>query len=150
MLLVAVYEQRRVEATAWTISILFGAAYYVMHAYAVHAVTLPSDLSSEGWIATGGWRFVLLCMQDGTLFSALPKSVTAVSVPFALVGWCAWKNPIGARVAIFLCTYIVLFMVIGRTNNNYWGMLLAPFVPIGLVFALPSVKVLCRHAMHVN
>ena len=147
LLLMAVHERRRIEATAWAISLLCVAAFYAAHAGAVRAVTLPSDLSSASWVARGGWRFVLLCMQDGTLFTVFPPIVTAVAVPFALLGWCGWKHPIGTRAALFLCAYIVAFMVIGRTNNNYWGMLLAPLVPVGLVFAIPSVKVLYRRVV---
>ena len=146
MLLLALRDRRRIESITWTISILCVAAFYIAHASAVRAVTLPTDLSSESWVATGGWRFVLLCMQDGTLFTVFSPKVTAVAVPFALLGWCSWKHPIGTRVALFLGAYVVAFMVIGRTNNSYWGMLLAPFVPVGLLFAIPSVKVLYRRA----
>jgi hypothetical protein len=146
MAFAALRERRRSEAVAW------GAASLVfLAALAAHAATLSSyihatDPASPGWASAGGWPFILDLVQHCTLFALLPLPLTAAALPVALVGWASLCRGTMDRAALLLTFYLVAFMLIGRADNFYWGLLIAPLLPIGLAFAPAALRDLVRSA----
>jgi hypothetical protein len=133
-------DGNRSEALAWTGSvILFGAALGG-HAFALSQHVLASDAASPGWSSAGGWPFILQMMQRCTLFAFVPHPILALLLPLSLLGWTALRTPMFERGALILIGYIVAFMLIGRADNFYWAILLAPLLPIGLAFAPAALK----------
>jgi len=140
----AMVERRRGEAFGWVAAIGAFALAMAAHAVAVHAVSTPQDLASPGWSGLGGWRFVLVVARDCSLLRAVPMPVAAILVPLALLGWAAWPGGYAARAALALGAWSCAFMAVGRPDNFYWGLLMAPILPIGLVLAIPALADLVR------
>ena len=140
MAVAAVVEARRREAGAWVVAIVASAMVIGLHAALVARFVTPADLHSPGWGGLGGWRFVLRMAHGYTAFGVLPPALVAVLVPLALLGWAAWHGPLGPRGALLLGGYAAAFMIVGRADNDYWGMLMAPLLPIGLVLAPSALR----------
>jgi len=129
---------KRREAAAWVGAAGIVLALLALHWSMVARVTLPSDVTSPGWLALGGWRFDLALARQSSLLLALPPWVSAVATPLALLGWATRPGGYAGRAAAMLLTWMSAFLLIGRPDNVYWGFLFAPILPIGLAFA-PSM-----------
>lgn len=149
MAVLAFWQSNRREAGAWAAAIGAFFALYAWHAHTVAALVSPADLASPGWGASGGWRFVLQIMHANTILAAAGVSTTAVVVPLCLLGWAAWRSPVGLRGALLLAGYCCFFMLFGRPDNDYWGLLIAPLLPIGLVFVPGAVRDLAASVAEV-
>jgi hypothetical protein len=66
----------------------------------------------------------------------------ALMLPASLLGLTMLRCPLGERVALTVVGYAIAFMAFGRTNNVYWGLMIAPLWPLGVVFAPAAVKAL--------
>lgn len=140
MAAMAVLERRPREACAWVGAIiLFGIALFA-HAHAVGALLQATDRASPGWSRMGGWRFDLALVRGTSLLATVPTQVTAILLPVALLGWAAWPSRYAARFGLTLIGWLGAFLLIGRPENFYWGLLMAPLLPIGVVMALPALR----------
>lgn len=135
----AVLERRPREAMAWSGAILLFAIALGAHAHAVHALLQEGDRASPGWSRMGGWRFDLALVRGTSLLATVPAWVTAILLPIALLGWAAWPSRYAARFGLALLGWLCAFLLIGRPENFYWGLLIAPLLPIGVVMALPAL-----------
>lgn len=138
---------RKREASAWA-----GATVIVLTALAAHWSTVsqlvvPSDVTSPGWLALGGWRFDLALARQSSLLIALPAWVAAVVTPLALLGWFAKAGGYAARIAALLGIWLTTFLLLGRPDNAYWGFLFAPILPVGLAFAPAALADLVRNIL---
>ena len=136
----------RREAQAWLAASAIVVVVLIAHMSAVSAVALPSDVTSPGWMAFGGWRFDLALARQSSLLMALPPWAAAVATPLALLGWCAWRNAYALRTATILVLWMAAFLVLGRPDNSYWGFLFAPLLPVGLAMAPAGLRDLIRAA----
>lgn len=143
---VALLERRRDEALAWFAGMVGVMAGIGIHAMEVSLHVLDGDKASPGWASFGGWKLALTMIQDSSLLTWLHVSVTAIVAPLALLGWAAWKSPTGTRGFLIVAGYCCGFMMFGRANNSYWGVLLAPIFFIGLAFAPAALFDLVRAA----
>ncbi len=144
MAVLAWRDGARGEAAAWFSALGAAAVALALHAMAVHAYTLPHDVQSQGWAKIGGWWFVLETLRWNAILLSLHPFVTAILTPFALVGLASWRGPLGERVALTVFGYCVAFLVFGRPENDYWGMLTGPIWPLGLVMAPLALRELAR------
>jgi len=126
--------RRRREFWAWVGATAAFAIVYTLHALAVLAVPQADPVTSNGWLALGGWGFVLATVSTGTVLSSLPLVVTALVVPLALFGWVFGTGP--ARAILATCAaFMVAFLFVGRPENSYWGLLYAALLLPGLALA---------------
>jgi hypothetical protein len=131
---VLAWPRRRREAMAWLGAIGAFLVIYLLHALAVQAAQPPAPVASNGWLAAGGWPFVLASVSTGSVLATAPLWVAACLVPFALLGWLfagALSRPALATCLLFM----VAFLVVGRPDNAYWGLLYAPVLLVGLAFS---------------
>jgi hypothetical protein len=126
---------KRREAGAWAAAAALVLLMLALHWTMVARIALPSDVTSPGWLAFGGWRFDLALARQSSLLMALPPWVAALAVPLALLGWFARADGYAARTAALLALWLGLFLLMGRPDNAYWGFLFAPILPVGLAFA---------------
>jgi hypothetical protein len=140
----------RREAQAWLAASAIAIILLVTHMAAVRAITLPSDVTSPGWMAFGGWRFDLALARQSSLIMALPPWAAAVTTPLALLGWCAWRSAYALRTAAMLSLWMGAFLVLGRPDNSYWGFLFAPLLPAGLAMAPAALQDLVSAARHTS
>ncbi len=75
-----------------------------------------------------------------------PMKLVALLVPLALLGWSAIDHPLAKRSAFYLIGMVAAFTVVGRPDNEYWGILIGPLLPIGLVAAPAALYNLARAA----
>ncbi len=142
----AFLERRPREALAWSAAVIVVFIALAAHATAVHAMLHAGDRASPGWSRLGGWRFDIAVVRGSSLLAILPSTVTAVLLPIALLGWASWPSRYAARYALALLGWLGAFLLIGRPENFYWGLLMAPLMPIGLVVALPALRDLFQSA----
>lgn len=144
MVLAAIVERRRDEAAGWIAAIALALALLGLHAAAVYAALSPDASVSQGWLRAGGWRFDLSMARATTLLLRLPFWVAALLVPVALFGWAATRGGFARRVTLALAAWLLPFLLIGRPENSYWGLLMAPFWLAGIPLALPPLRELAR------
>ena len=140
----AALERRPREALAWAGTIILFGFALLAHAHAVGALLQSTDRASPGWSRIGGWRFDISLVRGTSLLAAAPTQITAVLLPIALLGWAAWPSRYAARFGLTLIGWLGAFLLIGRPENFYWGLLMAPLLPIGVVMALPALRDLVR------
>lgn len=133
MFAIALKERGYAEAGGWAAGIAVFALAMMLHAGQVHQLVSAADPASQGWLQAGGWKFVLDTAQWNVLLSAAPSWVTAVVLPLALLGLTA--SPIDQRLLLTVAGYTAAFTIVGRDDNFYWGLLIAPLWPIGLASA---------------
>jgi len=132
------------EFAGWTaISLLFG-AILMWHQAAVAAVVLPSDPASPGWAALGGWAGMLRTFYLAGPLRWLPAVVAAPIIILALFGWASWKSATGLAATLMYSGYGLAFMLFGRANNFYWGLMVAPAFLLGLAFLPRAFSDLAR------
>ena len=133
MALMALVEGRRREALAWATATALYAAGIAWHAWQVTALTTVADGTSSGWLALGGWPFVLLQMKWNALLLGLPAPVIALTAALTVLGLAGLKGAREARVAATLVCFGLAFLVLGRVDNAYWGLMITPLWPVALV-----------------
>jgi hypothetical protein len=124
-------QSSRREAVGWVLAACVFALYLAWHAAQV-APVMPKDAIATSWVTFGGWRFVLATSHVNALLHFIPGWITAVAVPLAWAGLWRWGGPLGTRLALTVTVYFALFLIAGRPDNWYWGLLIAPLLPLGL------------------
>jgi hypothetical protein len=135
MALLAFWERRWREGMAFTAALVLAAIALAGHAYALRGLVAPDDIASSGWLALGGWRFVLQAAQWNLFAVAGGPWVSVLLVPLSLLGAAAMGGPAGMRLLLVLGGYTLGFTIAGRPDNYYWGLLTAPLAGLALVFA---------------
>jgi hypothetical protein len=133
MALMAFAEGRRREALAWAAAIAVYAAGLAWHAFEVARLTSAADPASSGWLALGGWPFVLLQMKWNALLLGLPPPAIALMAALVVLGLAGLRGAMETRVAAILVAYGLAFLVLGRVDNAYWGLMITPLWPVALV-----------------
>lgn len=130
----ALYHRRWREFGAWSIVIIAFAGLLYLHAQQVAAVTTPTDPASQGWAKMGGWSAFIRTYAMTSALRIMPDALSAAGVVLALFGWFSWRSETGLFGALLFSGYGLFFMLFGRPENFYWGMLLAPAFILGLAF----------------
>lgn len=131
----AMRRRSRGEVIAWLVCLGAYGAYYQFHAQQVAALIGPDDhAAAAGWLQFGGIGFVLRTAAFNGVLLALPYWVAGIVLPIALLGLT--RLPLaGITVAL----YLLVFLLFGRPENDYWGAIYAPLVAMGLIFAPSAV-----------
>ncbi len=135
MAAIALMERRRGEALAFAVALAVSLGALALHAQALSGLVRPDDLKSPGWLKFGGWNFILATTKWNLIAIAAGKWIAFLLAPLALLGSLRFKDPFGLRLAAILFGYTAGFMVIGRPENDYWGLLILPMSSIGLAIA---------------
>jgi len=130
----ALFGRRWREMTAWGALALAFAAGLWLHSREVAAVVLPGDPQSPGWTSLGGWPAFLRFMHMTGPLRALPDWVSAILTVLSLFGWASWKSRTGLFGTLLFLGYGLMFMLLGRPTNFYWGLMITPVFALGLVF----------------
>lgn len=147
MAVLALAEDERREAAGWAAVAATLAIVVALHAHAVAQVVRPLDPASAGWAGMLGFGFFVRTMSMSTALGLAPLWLAAPLVALALVGWASWREPLALRVFATFAAYALLLSVFGRTDTFYWGLLVAPLLPVGLAFAIDGVRDLVTGAL---
>jgi hypothetical protein len=138
----ALWRRRGSEVAGWAAMIALFVAAMFFHAQSVAAVVQPGDPGSQGWARFGGWAFFKFAVQESTALRAVPGWLSATLIPLSILGWASWRSHTGAIGFLLISGYALIFMTLGRPENFYWGLAIAPAFLMGLAFlrtALPDL-----------
>jgi hypothetical protein len=130
----ALVQRRWGESLGWLAALGAETAYLAWHASEVAKVVLATDQASQSWMRSGGWPYAFNFLKKSTALSLLPALPSQVLIALTLFGWLAWKQFAGLVTFLLICGYALVFMIIGRAENFYWGMLVGPLLLGGLIF----------------
>lgn len=144
MLVLAYYEGKRREALLWLAGISVFGLVFMNHWHIVSGLITKEDrLLQGGWIAFGGWPFVLNTQQIHPFLILLPSWTSAIVLPVALIGTLGLfrrQRPAETRLGCTIGIYILVFTVVGRPFNTYWGLMCVFLMPIGLLYAPNEIR----------
>lgn len=130
----ALYRRDWREAVAWIAVVILFILAVALHANEVAKVVQASDPASPGWTAFGGWAGFLRTYYLAGPLRWLPAELAAPLIILTLFGWASWKSETGLAATLLYAGYALGFMLFGRANNFYWGLMVAPAFLIGLAF----------------
>ncbi len=130
----AVFERRWREVMAWGLLICAFATGLYAHYVVVSALVIQSDLASPGWVQIGGVNAAVRALTMTSALRTLPELIAAFAIALSLFGWASWRSAIGCRGTLYLAGYSFMLMLIGRAENFYWGVMVAPLLLLGLAF----------------
>jgi hypothetical protein len=134
MMALALWHQRWTEGAAWVaVTAVFVAAILVHQSYVVPMV-LPNDPVSPPWLTVGGWPTFMRAFRLTSALRVLPDAIGTTGIVLAFFGWLSSRSEIGLRASLLYVGYALAFMIAGRPNNFYWGLMVAPAFLAGLMF----------------
>lgn len=140
MCAMAAWERKARQVAAWALGMAAFAVFLAVHAIMVSSRLLPNDPSDPAWVRFGGWLFLSAC--SSWLFIGLtPFWLTAGLTVLGVYGAFASRN---VRLFAVFGLYLAAFLVAGKQFNDYWGLIYAPLLAIGLVYSIPAVTQLVR------
>jgi hypothetical protein len=143
----ALWERRWRELAAWAAACAVFLVLFAIHLHAAAGAPQPGDATSPGWLGLGGVPYVLGLARLNLALIVAPTAIVALAVGLSLIGLLGSRNPIAARAALIVGGYMTAFLVLGRGDNNYWGALYAPILPLGIVLSPPALRDLARKAL---
>ena len=150
MMIVAYKEKHRSEAIAWSVGIGAFFLFLSVHAKIVSGLLTDADISNASWVQFGGWSFVLATAKWNSLTLFTPWWIDVVLLPLTLIGLIGWRGPIATRLALTSVLYVLAFLIAGRSDNFYWGMLYAPLLALGVLHIPRSLADLSRSAIGIR
>ena len=147
MLIIAYREKHHREAIAWLLGIVAFFLYLTVHATTVSTFFIDADRANATWLQFGGLSFVLTTTKWTLLTFVSPWWIDVFLLPLAFIGLAGWWGPVGTRVALTMGLYTLAWLIVGRSDNYYWGLMCAPLIPLGLLHAPRSVAELLRTAV---
>jgi hypothetical protein len=142
----AIRERRWSEVLGWSAALALLAVVLGAHFYLASRQHLVADGVSPGWVRFPGWPFAVLAARRNVILAVLPAPLASLVLLAGLLGLVSLRSPWLWRIAGVIGVFLVVFMVVGRPDNYYWGMMIAPFVAMGLPFAPTALVQLARSA----
>jgi hypothetical protein len=140
MAALALWERRPREAGAWILGIVAFGCALAIHAALLRPLIAAGDQASPGWLSLGGWKYLLALLRwNGALLMA-PDWAPALIAPVVLLGLSAAKGPLADRLALVVVGYACAFMIVGRPDTAYWGLMIAPLWPVALIWAWSALR----------
>ena len=146
MLAFALLERRWREAAAWTGAIAIFAGLFGLHLARAAALYRPGDLVTHSWLAWAGWNFVVVTVKWNFALKLLPSPVVAFAACASVLGFAGSPDGRARRAALVVAGYLAAFTVVGRPDNYYWGILFAPLVPLGWLYAPAAFRDIFQRA----
>jgi hypothetical protein len=144
----ACWERRWREVLAWVLGLALFGLYFGYHWLQVAHHRLETDVPHpQSWVSFGGTAFLLTTTGFHILLAELPHWTWAVYLPLSVLGLIGWSSPMGRRTCLAACLYLAFFAVVGLPVNNYWGMIDAPLLALGIVHAPAAVRDLIGASM---
>lgn len=147
MMILALLEGQRREAAGWAAVLAIFAVVVAFHAQAVAVMVGPLDQPSPAWTGAAGFGFAVQAIAAATAWSLVPPAIGAVIVTLSIAGWSAWRDPLATRALATIAAQLLLMSFLGGPDKLHWAFLIAPIVPIGLVFLPDALRDLSRAAL---
>jgi hypothetical protein len=142
----AAAQRRRAELLGWGAALAVLAVALAVHFALAARQHLPSDGFSPGWMRFGGWPFAVLAARRNIVLAVLPAPLASLVLLASLLGLVSARSPWTDRIAGTAIAFLAVFMAVGRPDNYYWGMIVAPLLVMGLPLAPAALADLGRAA----
>lgn len=143
---IALWRRNWTEGAAWGgLAVLFAAAL-LYHLSLIDPQALPTDREGPDWLVFRGFSGWLGNIVLTSNLRFLPHAVASPLVVLMVLGWAGWRSPAGTTGTFLYLGYALAFMIAGRANNFYWGMIAAPAMFLGLAFVPMALGSLIRAA----
>lgn len=142
----ALWRGDRKEFLGWGALAAVFLAGIALHLHMVAQHVLPSDAMGPSWLALRGLSGWLSNVVLSSNLRFLPHYLAGPLVILAVLGWAGWKRELGAFATLLYLGYGLVFMVVGRPDNFYWGAMIAPAMFAGLAFTPRALGSLWRAA----
>ncbi|SEI84143.1 hypothetical protein SAMN05428950_101356 [Sphingomonas sp. OV641] len=147
MMILALLEGQRREAIGWLAALSLFATVLAFHAQAVAQAVGPAAEASTGWIGAAGFGFAVQSVVATTALSLAPAVIAALAAVLAIAGWSSWRDPLATRALTVIVVQLLVMTFFGTPDRVHWSFLIAPIVPIGLVFVPDALRDLARSAL---
>jgi hypothetical protein len=130
------------ETAAWAALIVVFVAAMAVHLHFADAQMRPGDPASPPWLVFGGLQGWLYKVIHASSLTVLPTVIAGPLVILAVFGWTGWRAPMADFATLLVLGYGLAFMIAGRDNNFYWGVIITPILFMGfamLPFAAASL-----------
>jgi hypothetical protein len=131
----ALKERRPIESASWAAGIFLYGWFFLRHAAEVGGRLSGRPgagvAQAEDWLRFGGVEFLASTARMNLLLAVSPVWCSAIFVPLALLGLAARRSQGSDRMALTAYNYVILFMIIGKSFNFYWGWICAPLLALG-------------------
>lgn len=142
----ALWHWRWKEAAAWAFLVALFVAAMAVHLNTVAGLVRPGDPVGPSWLTLrglSGWMSMVVLSSNLRLIPAMLAGPLMVLMVF---GWAGWRRPIATFATLLFLGYGLAFMIGGRGDNWYWGMMIAPMMWLGLAFVPMALKGLASAA----
>ncbi len=142
----AIWHRRWRESAAWIGMALLFVAAMTWHLHTVSLLVRPSDPYGPSWLTLrglSGWTSMVVLSSN---LRFLPTFLAGPLMMLMVFGWAGWRTGLGAFATLLYLGYGLAFMIAGRPDNWYWGMMIATTMPVGLAFVPMAAKGLWRAA----
>jgi hypothetical protein len=135
-----VWLRRRLGAVLAGSALTAFLVFYAWHAHQVSELVPVAAQDSRGWIGLGGWPAVVDAVRFGSPLTLASHAWAAVLVPLAVLGWWSRREPLAVDVGAVLWVGLVLLALVARSDNVYWGLMVAPVLLAGLAFVPAALR----------
>ncbi|MCW1382049.1 hypothetical protein OLX02_04365 [Novosphingobium sp. KCTC 2891] len=144
IVLVALWQRDVRKAVLAGGAVVLAAGLWLLHAQEVAAVGRAGDLASQGWVRFHGLPMAIDALRRNLLLYPLPGWLMLGAAAASLGAMLRWGGE-AERIAAVGCTgFLLALTVLGRSDNAYWGFMVAPFVLLGLPLLARQVVLLRR------
>jgi hypothetical protein len=146
MAVFSLHERRLKEFLGWLTAIAAFAIVFVTHLSLASRYHQAGDLVSRSWLSFGGWDFAIATAKWNIFLHFLPYPLIALALCLSVIGLAGAIDARARRAAVIVAGYLAAFLVVGRPENYYWGILYAPLLPAGFILAPAAIRDLYRTA----
>lgn len=120
------------EFGAWSVLVAGFLILLWIHVSTVASYTTEADPLSSSWLALRGLNGWLDAISLNSALYHLASWIAAPLVLLPLLGWASLRDRLGCEATLLFVGYGVFFMLAGRENNFYWGLVVVPAWFVGL------------------
>jgi hypothetical protein len=141
---------RKREVYLWLVGVSLWTMFQAWHFANVKSLVTPEDRLPGSWLQFGGPAFVLDTCRMNVFLRAAPAWLITIYLVLSLLGLAVRPGENGLLALLTVCGYAAAFLVVGHPFNDYWGLLYAPLLPLGIVWAPAALRDLCGRCCTMN
>jgi hypothetical protein len=107
-------------------------ALWIFHAQLAATQTVPGDLTSPGWLYFQGPSMILAASRWNLMTASLPNPLLIAALVIMGCGLSLVRRDEMQVAAVTVGLFCIALLALGRPDNNYWGIMFAPFLGLGL------------------
>lgn len=128
------------ETSAWCALVAGFVVLLGWHFAIVAQYQRAGDLAGPSWLVLRGLEGWIGNVTQSSQLHLLPGPIAILVPVLALVGWASRRTPSGITATLLLLGYGLAFMIAGRENNFYWGLIVTPILFAGLAFVPAALR----------